>query len=194
MAAVPLPAAEPVSASATHLTVAAGSRLWLEGDSTLHKYSSTASQVEVAAEIGGATTGTPADLRGTIAGGGLTALRIEVPVASLKSGESGLDKNLQKALKAETAPVIRFRLTGYTATDAKDGALRIEARGRLSIAGVEKDDAVEATCRFTASGVEVTGMKELKMSDFGVKPPTLFLGTVKTADKVVVRFSLNLKT
>jgi polyisoprenoid-binding protein YceI len=189
-----LPAAEPVPASpGTPLAVAAGSRLWLEGDSTLHAYSTTATKVEVTAELGAPLSGSAAETRAAVAAGALKALRVVVPVLGLKSGEGGLDKNLQKALKAETVPAIRFTLVDYTTAEGKEGALLIKAHGRLAIAGVEKDAVVEATCRFTPGEVEVAGAKELLMSDFGVKAPTLMLGTIKTADKVVVRFALKLK-
>ena len=123
----------------------------------------------------------------------MKSLRVAVPVAALKSGESGLDKNMQKALKQDTAPIIRFTLVDYKAEEAKDGSLLVKAHGRLSIAGVEKDTVVEATCRFGPGGVEVTGAKDVLMSDYGIKPPVMMLGTIKTADKVVVRFALKLK-
>jgi polyisoprenoid-binding protein YceI len=189
-----LPAAEPAPASpASALSLAAGSRLWLEGDSTLHAYSTTATKVEVTAELSAPISGPAAEARAAVAGGALRALRVVVPVSGIKSGESGLDKNLQKALKADAVPAIRFTLVDYTATEGKDGGLLIKAHGRLAVAGVEKDTVVEAACRFTPGEVEVSGAKDVLMSDFGVKAPTLMLGTIKTADKVVVRFALKLK-
>jgi polyisoprenoid-binding protein YceI len=175
------------------LTLAPGSKLWLEGDSTLHKFSSSATKVEAAAELDGTFAAGSPDARAAVAGGALKSLRVAVPVAGLKSGESGLDKNLGKALKQDAAPVIRFTLVDYKAEEAKDGSLLVKAHGRLAIAGVEKDAVVEATCRFGPDGVEVTGAKDVLMSDFGVKPPVLMLGTIKTADKVVVRFAMKLK-
>jgi polyisoprenoid-binding protein YceI len=96
-------------------------------------------------------------------------------------------------LKQDAAPVIRFTLVDYKSEEGKDGSLLVKARGKLAIAGVEKDAVVEATCRFGPGGVDVTGAKEVLMSDFGIKPPVMMLGTIKTADKVVVRFALKLK-
>jgi polyisoprenoid-binding protein YceI len=191
-AAISLAAAEPAP-SAASFSLAPGSRLSLEGQSTLHAYSSTATKVEVTAELDGSFAAGSADARAAVAGGALKSLRVAVPVAALKSGESSLDKNMQKALKQDTAPVIRFTLVDYKAEEAKDGSLLVKAHGRLSIAGVEKDTVVEATCRFGPGGLEVTGAKDLLMSDYGIKPPVMMLGTIKTADKVVVRFALKLK-
>ena len=191
-AAISLAATEP-AAPAASFALAPGSRLWLEGDSTLHKFSSNATKVEAAAELDGTFAPGAADARAAVAAGALKSLRVSVPVAGLKSGESGLDKNMEKALKQDTAPVIRFTLVDYKAEEARDGSLLVKAHGRLAIAGVEKDAVVEASCRFGPGGVEVSGAKEVLMTDFGIKPPVMMMGTIKTADKVVVRFALKLK-
>jgi polyisoprenoid-binding protein YceI len=191
--AISLAAAQPAPPAAAAYSLAPGSRLSLEGQSTLHAYSSTATKVEAAAEFDGTFAAGSPDARAAVAAGALKSLRVAVPVAGLKSGEGGLDKNMQKALKQDTAPVIRFTLVDYKAEEAKDGSLLVKAHGRLSIAGVEKETVVEASCRFGPGGVEVSGAKDVLMSEFGIKPPVMMLGTIKTADKVVVRFALKLK-
>jgi polyisoprenoid-binding protein YceI len=192
LAAVALVAAEP-AAPTTSLGLAPDSRLWLAGDSTLHPYTSNATKVEATARVDGSLSGGPAVARAVIVEGGLKSLSVSVPVEGLKSGESGLDKNLRKALKRESAPVIRFTLVDYKTEPAQDGGLVVKARGRLAIAGVEKEVLVEGACRFGPEGIEVTGAKDLLMSDFGIKPPTIMFGAVKTADMVVVHFDLKLK-
>jgi hypothetical protein len=173
----------------TTFTVADGSRLWLEGDSTMHRFSSTASHFDVAAEL----VPVAADPRAAVVAGGLKGLRVSVPVSGLKSGEEGLDKNLRKTLKEDKAPAIVFTLIDYQTEESKDGALVIKAHGRLAIAGVEKEMVVEAACRFNGKDLDVSGAKDVLMSDYGIKPPTMMLGAVKTADKVTVRFALKLK-
>ena len=156
-----------LTAQAALFQAAPSSTLWLEGDSTLHRYSSTATviSVELDSDAGLAQA---------------TALTVKVPVAGLKSGHAGLDKNLQKALKAEEFPEIVFSLASYKAQ---------EATGTLSIAGVAKP----AVVKVAVNGTVVTGEHELKMSDFGVKPPKMMMGAVKTDDKVVVKFRIDLK-
>lgn len=147
----------------------------------------------MSAVVDGSLVADPAVARAAIAGGGLRNLTVAVPVDGLKSGESGLDKNLRKELRRESAPVIRFTLVDYATEPAKDGGLVVKARGRLAIAGVEKEALVDGACRFGPEGIEVTGAKDLLMSDFGIKPPTMMFGAVKTVDKVVVHFDLKLK-
>jgi len=36
-----------------------------------------------------------------------------------------------------------------------------------------------------------TGTQDVLMTDFGIKPPSFMLGTLKTGNKVVVSFKLN---
>jgi hypothetical protein len=85
------PAATALAAPSSSFTLAPGSKLWLEGDSTLHKFSTNATKVEAVAELDGTFAAGAPDARAAVAGGALKSLRVSVPVAGLKSGESGLD-------------------------------------------------------------------------------------------------------
>jgi polyisoprenoid-binding protein YceI len=166
-----------------------GSALWITGDSTLHAWGSTATKVELAATFDSAKA-VSAD---SVAKGGLKALSLTLLVKGLKSGEAGLDKNMYKALKEPRAPVIAFTLLDYSTAAAKDGSVRIRARGKLSIAGQTKETVIEGACSFSADGLSVSGSHELLMTDFGITPPTLMLGTIKVANKIVVHYDLKLK-
>src|SRR5262249_7008299 len=119
-----------------------GSVLWLEGKSTLHDYESKTTQSTMTLTRDPAIT-EPADLAGLeslIRASGVRSLDLEVPVQTLKSEKSGLDKNLWKYLKADEHPTIRFHMTQYTIepSAAPSDTLRIRARGMLDIAGVQR--------------------------------------------------------
>lgn len=169
-------------ASAVELSLAPSSRLWLEGDSTLHPYSSTSTAVFAAFTFEG-----PGSAAEALAAKTPARMRLTVPVDSLKSAHSGLDKNLRKALKASEHPDITFTLRSYKV----DGA-SVSAEGELSVAG--KARAVLLSSRLEARGgvLFVEGAQPLKMTDFGIKPPTMMLGAVKTSDDVTVRWRLEL--
>ncbi len=49
---------------------------------------------------------------------------------------------------------------------------------------------VDVRASETPEGIVLEGSRALLMSDFGIKPPTMFLGTLKTADRVVVEWRL----
>jgi hypothetical protein len=59
------------------------------------------------------------------------------------------------------------------------------------IAGTEKTVNMEVTASRLADGsIRAEGALPLLMTDFGVKPPTAMLGTLRTSNKVTVKFSL----
>ena len=132
------------------------------------------------------------EAKALVLAGRLKSLVVSVPVDGLQSDEASLDKNLRKALKPEATPVIRFTLGGYETESAGD-IVTVKSHGRLAIAGVEKDVAITALCTFSATSIHVTGTTDVLMTDFGIKPPTMMLGAIKTADKVVVHFDIELQ-
>jgi polyisoprenoid-binding protein YceI len=68
---------------------------------------------------------------------------------------------------------------------------QFDTKGELTVAGVTKPiDMVVTLTPMEGNKLKATGSKELKMTDFGMKPPapTLGLGLIKTADEVTVSF------
>ena len=70
------------------------------------------------------------------------------------------------------------------------GPLPYKATGQLTIAGVQKDVALTGTAQPQADTLVMNGQYDLRMSDYGIKPPTLLLGAIKVADPVVIHFHL----
>lgn len=168
------------------------SSLRLEGDSTLHPYSSAATELIVEGELLPAKAG--GSLLDRAREDGLKGLAVRVPVRGLKSGKGGLDKNMRKALRAEEHPEIVFELEAYAMTPHPEeaGAFQAKASGRLTVAGEERPSELEAVIVPVEGGLRVRGSEELLMSDFGIKPPSMMLGTLKTEDRVVIHFDLTL--
>ena len=173
------------------VALAEGSSLKLEGKSNVHAYHSVAGKLDFALTADAPVT-TVAALDSLIRAGGVKALDLTIPVAQMHSGKDGLDKNMQKALKAEANPSITFHLTRYTAVQFPAGgdSLDVRATGKLAVAGVERDVELPAVARRSANTIELTGMKPLLMTDFGVKPPTLMMGALRTEDGVVIHYRL----
>ncbi|MBI4348630.1 MAG: YceI family protein [Elusimicrobia bacterium] len=163
-------------AAAANYELEPQSRLRLEGDSTLHAYASEATRLEAALEW----TGDRAQLT------------LRVPVEALRSAHKGLDKNLRKALSADKHPDIEFRLSRYSIEEST-GPRTVVGTGALTVAGVTRERTVRAALRETATGLTLEGEHALKMTDFGVKPPTALLGTVRAKDEIVVKFTLDLR-
>jgi polyisoprenoid-binding protein YceI len=121
----------------------------------------------------------------------VTAGTLRVPVADMKSHKDGLDKNMRKALLAEKHPAIEFVLEKYTASQPEGAdSMIVKADGKLTIAGVTKPIQIEAGARHENNGLRLRGHETVLMSDYGIKPPVMMMGTVKTGKEVVVYFDL----
>jgi hypothetical protein len=133
-------------------------------------------------------------LRQVLQPGGLEAFDLTIPVMTLTSPDEGVDEHLHSALKAETYPEIRFQLRSVG--NGRGGAgesIRLTAKGRLTVAGVDREVTLAATVLRAGSWLLVDGGTDLLMTDFGVKPPQGMLGVLKTDPLIRVRFYLVVK-
>lgn len=165
--------------------------LRLEGDSTLHKFDSTATKVEVTADFS-TTAAKPGDALALAREGSVKGLDVVIPVDGLKSHSGQLDKNMRKALKGGDFPALRFHMKEYHAEAKASGGETIRASGELTIAGVTKPIDLLAEAETAKEGVLVRGRQELLMSDYGIKPPQMMMGAIKTKDKIVIDYELRL--
>jgi hypothetical protein len=190
-------AAAPVRGEATATAPAAvrlgpGSVLWLEGTSNVHDYESR-SAAPVVKLLRDAAAGDPADpaaLDQWLRSGGLRGLELAVPVATLHSERSGLDKNMLKALRAEQNPEITFHVTKARVGEASGDSLAVSADGVLRVAGRERPITVTGRLQRSEAGVWLKGSHGLRMSEYDVKPPTMMLGALRVRDTVTVHFRL----
>lgn len=171
------------------LSLQQGSKLSLKGTSTMHDYHSVATKLDVtiksdAARWPAGRTGGEA-LESFIHSNGVTGVDVVVPVLGLKSGKEALDKNLYKSLKAETNPNIKFHMETYQVA-----ANKIEAKGKLTVAGAEIALPIAVTAVREGELVRLKGDVPLKMTQFGIKPPTMMMGALKVKDDVTVSFDL----
>jgi hypothetical protein len=121
----------------------------------------------------------------------INALSFSLPVMSLKSGENGLDKNAYKALKSDKYKTIGYTLTSSTLTLQKGESYLAKTQGKLSIAGVTRPITMDVLCTVNKDEtINCSGSYTLKMTDYQVKPPTFFLGAMKTGDAVTLDFTL----
>ena len=178
----------PGSGRAQTLTLGPGSRLWLEGDSTLHPFSSTATRL-TASFVTAPGLPVSAAVEEAIRGGKIRGLVVVVPVKGLKSGESGLDKNLWKALRADAFPDIAFTMGGYR-LEVDSATAVIVAWGELTVAGARRPETLRGSLGWRDGGAVIDGAQPLLMTDFGIRPPTFLFDALKTSDRVTVRFHL----
>jgi polyisoprenoid-binding protein YceI len=165
-------------AAADRFTPSKGSLVRIEGTSTLHDW-----------KMEGAT------IDGSIAAPSLeqwqndaSKVAVAIPVTSIKSEHAKMDKLMAEALKASANPTIRYELTSAVLTESGP-ALQLDTRGKLTIAGVTRDVAMQVNGTREPGGAYVlTGQLPIRMSDYGIKPPTAMMGTIRTGNDVKVTF------
>ena len=175
-----LVAAATAGGQEVRMNLAPASSIRVEGTSNVHDWHAASSEItatiQVAPPIGASAK--------------VASVALTLPVRSLKSGKGGLDKNLYKALNADANPTITFVMKTYNATPSGESYAAV-ITGDLTVNGVTKEVKAEAT--MSADGkdaMRAVGNVAMKMTDFGVKPVTALLGTIRTADAITVKFDL----
>ncbi len=164
-----------VSLAPRNLSLARESRLWIEGNSSMKSFTCAAPKID--ADVTAEPTAAPNNL--------VMSAALTVPVASLDCKNGTMNSHLRKALKATENPLITWKMTSYRV----DG-INVVMNGKLSIAGRENSIELKAIGSAEPNGtIRVEGSKEFKMTEFGVKPPSLMMGTMKVKDAVKVSFN-----
>jgi hypothetical protein len=120
-------------------------------------------------------------------------VQVVIPVKSLKCG-GDLESNMYKTLNASQFPYVTYTLTNYDMVAGTAAVSKFSAatQGELKIAG--KTNPIQMTIEAVrgADGlVSATAAQAIKMSAFGIKPPTFMLGTLRVGDQLKVKFTLN---
>lgn len=172
-------------AQSVRLSVAPESKLWVEGGSNLHDWHCQASSIDAQIEADKAildSAPTPALLK---------KVSVKVPVRNLKCGSGKMEDNLYKALKADATPQISYILGSFEVQPGQGDSYTLKTVGTLTIAGAEKTVDMDVTTKRQPDGsLRANGELQLLMTDFGVKPPTALLGTLRTNNEVKVKFEL----
>ena len=168
------------------------SKLTIDGTSTLHNFTIKATELDGYLVLDGtSSTGNLKDELGNVG-----TLKVVVPVKKLDSDKSSMNDNMDEALKADKNPDITFTLKNIAVDNGKtktSDPVKVYANGTLTIAGVSKEINVTVLGSKNKDGqLQFAGEQKINMSEYGIKPPTMFFGTVKVGDAVTVKFDLTL--
>lgn len=125
-----------------------------------------------------------------------TGLSFNLPAESLKSGHGMMDKNTYKALNTEKNPNISFVLSSGNVTALGANTYLLKGMGKLTIAGTTILTDMVTTLKYNPAdkSFSCTGTKKFKMTQYGVKPPTVMMGAIKTGDDVSISYTLTIKS
>jgi polyisoprenoid-binding protein YceI len=172
----------------TPLVLQPQSRVWVDGNSTVRRFSCAAGVVH--ADVRAAPGAVAAVLAGEKA---VRTVEVRIPAARLDCRNGTMNEHMLKALKAKDHAEIVFAAERYDLV-AEEGAVRGTLAGTLTLGGVARAVAVEARGAWAGDeALRVTGRHTLRLSDHGLKAPSLMLGTMRVDDAVTVAFDLVLK-
>lgn len=164
------------------------SRLWINGTSTVRSFECAATKFD--ADIQSVPGAAAATLAGEKA---VTAVEVVVPAAKLDCKNGTMNEHMLKALKANANPNIVFKLSSYDLA-TQEGAMMVTLAGQLTLGGVAKPVTILASAKEGPAGaLRVTGTHEIRMKEWGLKPPSLMMGTMKVNERIKVGFDLLLK-
>jgi polyisoprenoid-binding protein YceI len=178
------------AADLTKFTAKPGSKVKIDGTSTVHDWTVEGGIIAGAMELDPAFTADP-----TKAKPGKLEAKVEatIPVRTIKSGKSSMDTIMHGALKQPLHPQIKYRLTELTLKEtpkSADAPWEFDSKGELTVAGVTNKVAFPVTMTRADKTIKTTGTTSVKMTSFGIQPPapSVALGLIKTGDDVKLTF------
>jgi len=154
---------------------------------TIHGTMSSHNWVETIGEVTGDM------VAGRRAGGGadVTSIRIVMGVRSIRSDMGTvMDNRTYKALKADADPQITFLLDApVIILPFRRGEKPIALLGHLTLAGVTRPVTLMVDYfEVTSESMRFEGRQMIKMTDFGVKPPSALFGTLRAGSDITIYF------
>ena len=169
-----------------------GSKVTVAGTSTIHDWTVETSLIGGTMELGPEF---PLDASKNPKPGKVQAKAESVIfTSSIKSGKKSMDEVMYETMDQKKHPKITYKLQELSLKETPEAGnpLKFDAVGVLNVSGTLKTNAMEVTMMPSEGGdkILVKGETNLKMTDFGMKPPSpsISLGLIKTGDDVKVSF------
>ena len=168
-----------ISFAQQRMPVQAISEVLVHGTSTLHDWTMICEQFDGSAKM-------------TIEEGSITDVsdfNFSIAVKGMKSGKSGMDKNVYKAMSEPEYPNIEFKSTNVDIRPQGEGVY-VVAQGELTIAGVTNTVTLEADGRKSGEHWVFSGKEEVHTPDYGVERVSAMMGAMKSGEDVVIDFDI----
>ncbi len=163
-------------------SLAKGYQVTIHGTMSIHDWVET---------VGEATGEVTAGLH-SAGGADFSTIKITMTVRSIK-GDMGktMDNKTFRALKADIDPQITFVLGApVTILPAMIKHGPVPLAGKLTLAGVTRPAILSViSCIVTQDSMRLEGRQTIKMTDFGIKPPTALFGTLRAGPDITIFFT-----
>ena len=176
------------SASAIRLRLDPSSEVTIEGTSSMHAFHCKTNKIMAYVDV---DPGYTKDL--TKIARPIVSVKVNIVVRTLSCGNGQMDKNMYSTLDADKNPLIKYTMSGYDILDgsASPAAFVANTTGTLTISGKEKVIDMKINAERLSDGKATARAEQaILMTDFGIKPPSFMLGTLKVGNEVKVKFNL----
>jgi polyisoprenoid-binding protein YceI len=172
--------------SAIRLRLDPGSEISIEGTSTMHDFHCKTNKIMAYVDVDPNYT---KDL--TKVARPIVSVKVNVVVRTLKCGNGTMDNNMYGTLNADKNPIIQYTLSGYDILDGSASGFAANTKGTLKISGAEKVVAMKINAsRLNEGKATAEGEETIKMTDFGIQPPSFMFGRLKVGNEIKVKFNL----
>ncbi|HEX6627314.1 MAG TPA: YceI family protein [Gemmatimonadaceae bacterium] len=172
--------------SAIRLRLEPGSEITIQGTSTLHDWHCKTDKILAYVDVDPSYT---KDL--TKVAKPLVSVKVNVVAKTLTCGNGTMDNNMYKTLKTDQFQLIKYTMSGYDLLDATQSSFSANTKGTLEIAGQDKGVDIKINAARLAEGkATAQGEETIKLTDFGIDPPSFMFGRLKVGNEVKVKFNL----
>jgi hypothetical protein len=169
------------------LPVRNDSRLWLEGSSNVRDWTCVAKTIDATLQVETANDGDGQ----AVSSRSVRGVSVKVPVRTLKCGDRHMEANMYRALKAPVPPAMSFIIAEFSDIPGGINQIGAAVNGRMTVAGVERPVRMAVRMDELPDGTrKATGSVPIRMTDFGITPPRPWMGILRAANEVLVRFEI----
>ena len=174
------------SPSAIRLRLEPGSEITIQGTSTLHDFHCKTDKILAYVDVDPSYT---KDL--TKVARPLVSVKVNIVARTLTCGGGTIDNNMYKTLKTDQFQMIKYTMSGYDLLDATTSSFSANTKGTLQIAGQDKAVDIKINAARLAEGkATAEGEETIKLTDFGIEPPSFMFGRLKVGNELKVKFNL----
>ena len=181
-------------AQGTEIDLHPTSQFWIQGKATTHTFTCEVNRVEGEATLPSSQEALSSAQGRSDRGEQQPEVVVRVPVEAFDCGNSRMTADLKETLKMEEHPTIRLELVHATVRDPVPGQpnwRQVEVLGTLTIAGKKRLRRIHLTGRaFGDERFRIRGCHPVRMTYFGIEPPTKAFGLIKVKNRVEVQFDL----
>jgi len=177
-----LSALSPLSGQSAY-KMASDHKITIDGTSNVHDWTEVAQTASGDASVTWNTDGTFQ----------IKSFNLKISVKSIKSDKGSImDNKTYDALKAEKHPYITFKMSSVKSFSKSGTGYSVKINGDLTIAGVTKNVEISGMVYVKENGkLYIDVSKSIKMTDYGIEPPTAMMGAMQVGDEITIRFKLN---